>query len=73
MRVGRMGRLSPPRILNGLGKRNLAPGIPEYPANTLDDVKGARRDRLGINPDPESVGARPWVRLPSKSVLILVY
>ncbi len=37
-------------------KRNLAPGGPDYPANLLDDILGARAYRLGINPDPDQVG-----------------
>ncbi len=37
-------------------KHNLAPGAPEYPANLLDDVLGARSYRLGENPDPDSIG-----------------
>jgi len=39
-------------------KRNLAPGVPDYPASLLDDVLGARSYRRGENPDPDSLGVR---------------
>ncbi len=39
-------------------KRNLAPGLPDFPANLLDDIVGARRFRLGEEQDSDHMGIR---------------
>jgi ABC-type oligopeptide transport system substrate-binding subunit len=39
-------------------KRNLHPDLKSSAARVIDDVVGARDYRLGVNPDPDSVGVR---------------